>query len=159
EGISLFVEKYLFDGEPSTITGWFRDVVYGARIRPPCWFEVPGRFSADHRALLEDWCADMNKAFPKGVPEWDPETRGGLEPTPPAARDSYKRLLAYRTKPEWMTAELKRENDSSDMTDLDFCANAGDELRRSVAALAQVSRQVVVVVSPMLGKRSPVGRA
>ncbi len=84
------------DVRPERVELWLDD---WARARPsPCesGLKQPPD-GKEAKAELDAFCAELRRQFPRGVPPWNPATRGGFDFGLPATRPALERLVALQS--------------------------------------------------------------
>jgi hypothetical protein len=91
---------YLLYGNvrPSQVALWIDD--WAANRSPPCesGFKQPPEGEAAKRTLGE-FCEELRRLYPRGVPPWNPQTRGGFDFGLPTTRPMLERLLEEQPAP------------------------------------------------------------
>jgi hypothetical protein len=84
------------DVRPDRLGLWLED---WARARPsPCESGLKQPPDGEEaRAELDSFCAALRRQFPRGVPPWNPATRGGFDFGLPATRPMLERLIALQS--------------------------------------------------------------
>jgi hypothetical protein len=145
---------------PAQIGRWVED--WAAGHPPPCesgMKQPPDGNEA--QAALVDFCHELRAQFPRGVPAWNPATRGGFDFGLPSTRPVLERLVELTATPSRTAPRLDaaRSPASAVASDMDE-----DAIRTMVAAIRElkaVSHHVVVlrdVMNPDLLAAEPPGR-
>jgi hypothetical protein len=85
------------DVRPERVGLWLED---WARARPsPCESGVKQPpDGAEAQAMLDAFCSELRRQLPRGVPPWNPATRGGFDFGLPATRPLLERLVALQSE-------------------------------------------------------------
>ncbi len=77
---------------PAQVGRWVED--WAATRPPPCESGMKQPPAGDEaRAALVDFCYELHAQFPRGVPAWNPTTRGGFDFGLPSTRPMLQRLI------------------------------------------------------------------
>lgn len=130
---------------PERLELWLEDWAHG---RPgPCESGLKQPVEgAEAYAALVDYCSELQRQFPHGVPPWNPKTRGGFDFGLPATRPMLERLVAlepssvYAPPPSPVPPRWSPD---------DIDEGAVRTLIAAVRELRAVSEHTIVVYEPM----------
>jgi hypothetical protein len=129
---------------PAQVGRWVED--WAAAHPPPCESGMKQPPDGDEaQAALVDYCHELGAQFPRGVPAWNPSTRGGFDFGLPSTRPMLERLVELHAASPGLAprVETARSPAGAILNDMDE-----DAIRTMVAAIRElkaVSNHVVIL--------------
>jgi hypothetical protein len=129
---------------PSRIGLWIED--WMAARPAPCesGLKQPQTGEAA-QAALDVFCNELHKQFPRGVPPWNPNTRGGIDFGLPLTRDSLERLIEVQPSSASSPGVTLAAQSTSQRAPDNIDADAVRMLIAAVRELGTVSDRVFVL--------------
>jgi hypothetical protein len=128
---------------PAQVGRWVED--WASAHAPPCesgMKQPPDGYEA--QAALVDFCRALRAQFPRGVPAWNPATRGGFDFGLPSTRPMLERLVELQATSPSVAPGLEAAPRPSAVPN-DVGEDAIETMVAAVRELRAVSHHVVVV--------------